>query len=282
MEYVGSKTLMELMKTNQMKENVEYVKFYGAIMFLVLDYFQSKGYLHRDIKPSNLMIDSDGYLKFIDFGTAKNISHETKDFTLTVIGTPTFMAPEMINGKLYSFSCDYWSVGVCLYNIYYGKNPFGENHSDMMEVYESIIKKEVPFSFGQGNFELNSLLTNLLCKKPEERYKTLEEIKGHNFFKGFQWSELLRKKIKAPFVPQKEGCPMNEGYCTNTNTPFLSFLEFEKYSRDCLSSTKRSKTGNKRKPIEDGDVMKRFFSNNYILKVDFQRGMSKGGELENF
>jgi len=64
-----------------------------------------------------------------------------KDFTSTILGTPHYMAPEVILGKGYSFSSDYWSVGICMYEIFYGQYPFGNNCKDVMEVYNQILKK---------------------------------------------------------------------------------------------------------------------------------------------
>jgi len=83
------------------------------------------------------MIDNNGYLKLIDFGTSKII----KDFTNTIIGTPHYIAPEILNGKGYSLTTDYWSIGICMYEIFYGIYPFGNNATDIMEVYRDIVHK---------------------------------------------------------------------------------------------------------------------------------------------
>lgn len=96
-----------------------------------------KNIVHRDIKPSNIMVNSNGYLKLIDFGTGKIIN----DFTHTIIGTPHYIAPEILLGKGYSFSCDYWSVGICMFEIFYGFYPFGDSASDILEVYKEILHK---------------------------------------------------------------------------------------------------------------------------------------------
>ena len=76
------------------------------------------------------MIDSNGYLKMIDFGTAKILT----DYTSTVIGTPHYMAPEVILGDGYSFQVDFWSIAICMYEFMCGAVPFGENAEEPMLV----------------------------------------------------------------------------------------------------------------------------------------------------
>lgn len=80
------------------------------------------------------MVLENGYIKLLDFGTAKEI----QDRTTTVIGTPEYMAPEIIKGEGYSFGVDYWSIGICLYEFMFGYFPFGNNEKDIMQVYMAI------------------------------------------------------------------------------------------------------------------------------------------------
>jgi len=69
------------------------------------------------------MVDAEGYIRLIDFGAAKII----KERTYTIVGTSYYMAPEVITGKGYSLTCDFWSMGVMLYEMVFCKLPFGEN-----------------------------------------------------------------------------------------------------------------------------------------------------------
>ena len=100
--------------------------------------------IYRDLKPENIMIDKDGFTKLIDMGSAKVLKGKAGK-TFTVIGTPHYMAPEIITGKGYSYSVDIWSIGICLYELMCGTVPFGENMSDPYEIYEQIIKSPLKY-----------------------------------------------------------------------------------------------------------------------------------------
>jgi len=91
------------------------------------------------------MVNTTGNLKLIDMGTAKILkskgNHTARTFT--IIGTPHYMAPEIITGKGYTMNVDIWSMGICLYEFMCGFVPFGEEAEDPYLIYDEIIKKEV-------------------------------------------------------------------------------------------------------------------------------------------
>lgn len=83
------------------------------------------------------MIDEKGFMKLIDLGTAKHL--KTKNGrTYTIIGTPHYMAPEILTGKGYTYSVDLWSIGICLYEFMCGNVPYAEDAEDPYEIYEEI------------------------------------------------------------------------------------------------------------------------------------------------
>ena len=170
------------------------------------------------------MIDSHGYVKVIDFGTAKKIKKGEK--TKTVIGTPNFIAPEVLTGKGYSFSCDYWSIGICIYYIFYGKLPFGNNSIEIMDTYKEILEKEVEFP-DKNNNEINSLVSSLLEKDEKKRNTDFKNIKTHLLFSDFNWDELIQYKVKPPFVPGRDS-RHNTDNLKNKNLPFVMFMENER------------------------------------------------------
>ena len=78
-------------------------KFYMSCMILILEHLHDRDIIYRDLKPENVMVDEDGYLKLIDFGSAKIVNGRT----YTIAGTPHYMAPEVITGKGYGVAADY-------------------------------------------------------------------------------------------------------------------------------------------------------------------------------
>ena len=166
----------------------------------MIEYLQSKLIAHRDIKPSNIMIDSNGYLKMIDFGTAKVLN----DYTNTVIGTPHYISPEILQGKGYSLSCDFWSVGICMYEIFYGMYPFGHYANEVIEIYKEIIHKEISFPSENPQYvKVNMFIKELLQKKVNQRICNVRILKSKPFFEGFDWDKLVDFKLVPPYIPGK-------------------------------------------------------------------------------
>lgn len=81
-------------------------------MLLAIEYLHKMNIVYRDIKPENIMIDDKGYLKLIDMGTAKVLKSKNGiNKTFTLLGTPHYMAPEILKGKGYGLQVDLWSIG---------------------------------------------------------------------------------------------------------------------------------------------------------------------------
>ena len=139
MEYIRGFTLSKYFSERpdvKLKSKKETQFFIGNIL-LVINYLNTKNIAHRDLKPDNIMIDERGYLKLVDFGTSTFINN----YTYTMIGTPHYMSPEVLNLKGYGLSVDYWSIGIIMYECYFGTYPFGNNANDPMEVYQEILKR---------------------------------------------------------------------------------------------------------------------------------------------
>ena len=200
LEFVDGKNLDEYLSRCVVKKNIDETKFYIASILVMIEYLQSKLIAHRDIKPSNIMIDSNGYLKMIDFGTAKVLN----DYTNTVIGTPHYISPEILQGKGYSLSCDFWSVGICMYEIFYGMYPFGHYANEVIEIYKEIIHKEISFPSENPQYvKVNMFIKELLQKKVNQRICNVRILKSKPFFEGFDWDKLVDFKLVPPYIPGK-------------------------------------------------------------------------------
>ncbi|XP_050672695.1 cAMP-dependent protein kinase catalytic subunit 1-like [Leptidea sinapis] len=176
----------------------ELTKFYGSQVVLALEYMHHCDVVHRDIKPENILVNSNGYIKLCDYGFCK-IMHKK---TWTLCGTPEYLAPEIILSKGYSFSVDWWALGVLVYEMNCGQPPFFA--SDPSQLYEKIL---------DGTYKCPDVMTPnckhlvkcLLQVDPSKRYGSMKngifDIKSHQWFNDISWQSILHQRIPAPFIP---------------------------------------------------------------------------------
>ena len=197
MEYLKGKELFDVIRDIGLL-NKEQTNFYVASMLIAINYLHSRKIIYRDIKPENIIVERNGYLKLIDFGTAKEIEDRTK----TIIGTPHYMAPETIMGGGYSFPVDFWSISICMYELMCGGVPFGDKAEDPMEIYFAIINNNLEFPLEMNNEkEFKHLMRRMLDKNPSCRLTNFYSIKTQPWFKDFNWDELTNLNLKAPYLP---------------------------------------------------------------------------------
>src|SRR5208282_2003370 len=137
-----------------------------------LDYAHKKGIVHRDIKPANIMVHEDGTAKVTDFGVAKIVSQELTRAG-TIMGTPSYMSPEQVQGSPVSGRSDQFSLAVIAYEILTGDKPF---NAEYLPTLLFKIVREEPIAPHRLNPTLlpvvESVMRKALAKNPEERYET--------------------------------------------------------------------------------------------------------------
>ena len=181
----------------------KHARFISACVVSVFEYIHSKDICYRDLKPENLMIDAEGYIKMVDFGFAKVVTSKT----FTLCGTPEYMAPEILLRRGHNKGVDYWATGILIYECETGNTPFADyEHYDNKVICQKILRASLKFP-KNINDDAKSLIEKLLNRNVSKRYGCMsrgaKDIKEHDYynFDDFNWTALLSKKIKAPYVP---------------------------------------------------------------------------------
>lgn len=137
-EYIKGEEFYDVLKKLGLLSTSD-AQFYAATIIHILEYFEHVEIICRDIKPENFLVDLGGYLRLINLSTSKisKADSSTKIArTFTIIGTPHYMAPDIVLGKGYTNMVDLWSLGVCLYEFLCGTLPFGDSSEGPYEIYE--------------------------------------------------------------------------------------------------------------------------------------------------
>ncbi|XP_064154770.1 protein kinase C delta type-like isoform X3 [Anguilla rostrata] len=188
--------------------------FYSAEIVCGLQFLHTKGIIYRDLKLDNVMLDRDGHIKIADFGMCKeNVFGDNR--ATTFCGTPDYIAPEILLGQKYTFSVDWWSFGVLLYEMLIGQSPFHGDDED--ELFESI-RMDTPHYPRWITKESKDLLEKLFERDSTRRLGVIGNIRTHSFFKTINWVALERKEVDPPFKPKVKAA--ND--CSNFDREFLS------------------------------------------------------------
>eukprot|EP00358_Blepharisma_japonicum_P000029 CAMPEP_0202954002 /NCGR_PEP_ID=MMETSP1395-20130829/49732_1 /ASSEMBLY_ACC=CAM_ASM_000871 /TAXON_ID=5961 /ORGANISM="Blepharisma japonicum, Strain Stock R1072" /LENGTH=329 /DNA_ID=CAMNT_0049669003 /DNA_START=201 /DNA_END=1187 /DNA_ORIENTATION=- len=150
-------------------------------MFYGINHLHASNIAHRDLKPENCLFDSnkeDAELKLVDFGLASRFRGNDMK---TMVGTALYVAPEVLGGK-YGPECDVWSLGVILYTMFAGYQPFrGESNK---EIFKSIRKANISLKepeFERASKEFKDFIKRVLCPDPNKRLTAIEALR-HPWF----------------------------------------------------------------------------------------------------
>ncbi|KAL5817837.1 hypothetical protein ACOSQ3_026215 [Xanthoceras sorbifolium] len=243
MEYLNGGDLYSLLRNLGCLDE-EVARVYIAEVVLALEYLHSLRVVHRDLKPDNLLIAHDGHIKLTDFGLSKvGLINSTDDLSgpavsgtsllgddepqlsvsehqrerrkkRSAVGTPDYLAPEILLGTGHGTTADWWSVGIVLFELIVGIPPFNAEHPQ--QIFDNILNRKIPWPGVPDEMspEAQDLIDRLLTEDPNQRLgaRGASEVKQHVFFKDINWDTLARQK--AAFVPTSESA-LDTSYFTS-------------------------------------------------------------------
>ena len=239
MEYLqGGDFMTILMKYDILTE--EQTRFYVAEIALALESVHRLGYIHRDLKPDNILLDREGHIKLSDFGLCKGVgvpqpeivkkaaaaaggSHleppqsdeqdglprkeraarwkrRSRQLAFSTVGTPDYIAPEVFAQTGYSYAADLWSLGVIMYESLVGYAPYASDEA--LQTCRKIVNWRKTLSF-PADVQMSPAAKDLILRLMNERSKrfTVDDIKKHPFFDGFDWDNVRnRPAVIVPVV----------------------------------------------------------------------------------
>ncbi|KAG8377757.1 hypothetical protein BUALT_Bualt08G0066200 [Buddleja alternifolia] len=275
MEYLNGGDLYSLLKKVGCLEEAV-ARTYIAELVLALEYLHSLGIVHRDLKPDNILIAYDGHIKLTDFGLSKiglmnstnelsasgtekhdvldthgQLNTDTVDGHQSAVGTPDYLAPEILLGTEHGYAADWWSVGIVLFELITGIPPFSADHPE--NIFDNILNRKIPWPSvpSEISYEVQDLIDRLLVHDPNQRLgaKGASEVKAHHFFSGVDWDNLTLQK--AAFVPQPESIDDTSYFVSRYNS---TGIEVGGNSMDSDSDSSELHSSSLEKMDECGDL----------------------------
>ncbi|UVS81869.1 serine/threonine-protein kinase [Actinokineospora sp. UTMC 2448] len=182
MEYVQAPSLAQLLRLNGACTDVQAAVIGSAVAAGLLA-AHAAGITHRDVKPGNVLVGTDGTVKLTDFGIARNVSERTLTRSGVMLGSPAYIAPEVVSGGRVTPAADLWGLGATLFAAVDGRAPYDPD-APVLETLHRVVDGEVPVPEHDG--PLRAVITGLMVKDPEARM-SLQEVR-----------ELLHPLLPAP------------------------------------------------------------------------------------
>ncbi|OZC06246.1 kinase domain protein [Onchocerca flexuosa] len=199
--------LLKLMRKSGGKFNLNLTRFYISEIVAALEHMHSLKIIHRDLKPENILISETGHILVSDFGSAKILDHakpnrqtdrpESQKRRSSFVGTAQFVSPEVLKGEPVQQACDYWALGVIIYQLLTGQHAF----HDVAEylIYRRIMNAayKIPNDFPEI---AASIVRKLLVVEVKDRLGSIESggaeaVKKEAFFDGINWNSITETEV---------------------------------------------------------------------------------------
>jgi serine/threonine protein kinase len=188
----------------------ETARLYAAEVFIALKMLHDNGVIYRDLKPENILMSTDGHLVLADFGLSKDFGDATSGdmVTKSFVGSPFYVSPDVLRQQPYDKSVDFWSFGILLFRMLYGRTPF--SGGNMKEVFDAILRQNVRFRTSyivEHDALARDLIVRLLERDPARRLRA-EEIEQHPYWQASAaWPALSFADVSAGRVQPKSWVP---------------------------------------------------------------------------
>ncbi|KAF9111570.1 hypothetical protein BGX27_004735 [Mortierella sp. AM989] len=202
---LGGDLRFHLERAGPMREDV--VRFYVAEVVLALDALHARRIIHRDLKPDNVLLDEHGHAHLTDFNIA--VYFNPAKPLMSIAGSMAYMAPEVLLRKGYLESVDWWSLGVVMFELLFGKRPFRGKSNELLT--NAILHDPLPFPENVREMVSEPCLDVLskLCERDISKRlgctsEGIDAFKKHPWFEGIEWDKLVKKEAIPPFEPDSK------------------------------------------------------------------------------
>ncbi|MGX7827711.1 serine/threonine-protein kinase [Actinokineospora sp. 24-640] len=172
MEYVQALSLAQILRLNGPCTEVQAAVIGSAVAAGLLA-AHAAGITHRDVKPGNVLVGTDSTVKLTDFGIARNVSEHTLTHSGVMLGSPAYIAPEVVSGGRVSPAADLWGLGATLFAAVEGRAPYDPD-APVLETLNRVVDDEAPIPAVEG--PLREVITGLMVKDPDARI-TLQRVR---------------------------------------------------------------------------------------------------------